>query len=174
MFHLPLFSILFHDKDSCNNNDKLNNLISDSYEETAQIPVYLNDTRFDHIELPWLDNCKPVKLTKECQPQKLPQEKPAPVKNEAPICKHEKDKSKILISKGVMSTQDLFFVKSIEEYCSETTLIWFIESLKNKYVPDRFHKSCLARDICCADYKVNEGSFNGLDTNYYFNLMVYK
>lgn len=157
---------------------------TDYYEESTEIPAYLNDSRFDHIELPWLNNCEPVKLSNEPQKQKTSQEKSAAVKperqhSEEPIVENEEDKSKILISQGILTTRDLFFVKSIEQYCSESTLIWFIESLKRKALPDRFHRSCLAKDLY-DDILYNDASnnddhvelFNSLNANYYFELVV--
>lgn len=135
--------------------------ISDFYEETPNIPAYLNDSRFDHIELPWLANYKPTTNTSK----KI-------AEDAAHVIINYKDKSKILISKGIMSTRDLFLVKSIEDYCSEATLLWFIESLKSKSVTDRFHKSCLASNIF-QDNETNEVKpFDAFDTNYYLQLVV--
>lgn len=155
-------------------------LSTDSYyEETSESPAYLNDSRFNHIELPWLANCKPVKIPKKPQ-QPASQEQEPPVRSEnedieEPTVINEKDNTKILISQGILTKQDLFFVKSIEDYCSESTLIWFIESLKNKSIPNRFRRSCLARDLCYVDSSNDQLKLsNRMNASYYFDLVISK
>ncbi|KAI5644973.1 hypothetical protein NE865_02947 [Phthorimaea operculella] len=125
------------------------------YEEDADIPAYQNDTRFDIIDFPWinkkvLENCPPQNISSHSSSSDINKDLSKPSVPKPQKSKNDKEKSreKKIITKGILNKCDIFCVKCIANFSTDTTLLWFITFLMQKdmlsdYI---FLKSCLVQD----------------------------
>ncbi|XP_045540221.1 uncharacterized protein LOC123722433 [Papilio machaon] len=132
----------------------------DNFFETAEVPAYLDDDRFEEIEFSWIKHNKLLK--NEPNPIK---EKPTNVEVESKKIVEQNRLSNRHIVKGTLSKCDILCLKSVEKKIPNDILLWFANFLMFKDMQSHFMtpKSCLVSEPVSVKIERQENNINKPD-----------